>query len=78
MGAHAKSLGYANAIEFVWALSRSERAHYDALASFIEVNGGVSKFRALSTVWQHNTAFARFYNGKGQKGYDHKLAEAMR
>lgn len=78
MGAHAKSLGHANAIEFVWALSRSERAHYDALASFIEVNGGVSKFRALSTIWQHNTPFARFYNGKAQKGYDRKLAEAMK
>ena len=77
MGAHAKSLGYANAIEFVWALSRSERAHYDALARFIEVNGLVSPFRRLSTLWTANTAFARGYNGKGQQGYDKKLAAAM-
>lgn len=77
MGAHAKSLGYANAIEFVWALSRSERAHYDALARFIEVNGLVGPFRRLSTLWTANTAFARGYNGKGQQGYDKKLAAAM-
>lgn len=77
MGAHAKSLGFANAIEFVWALSRSERAHYDALAKFIEVNGGRAKFQALSTIWQRNTPFAEFYNGKYQKGYDRRLAEAM-
>lgn len=78
MGAHAKSLGYANAIEFVWALSRSERAHYDALARFIEVNGLLGPFRRLSTLWATNTAFARGYNGKGQRGYDVKLADAMK
>lgn len=78
MGAWAAKLGYANAIEFVWALTRSERAHYDALAKFIAVNGGVNKFRALSTRWQGNTPFAEFYNGKYQKGYDKRLAEAMR
>jgi hypothetical protein len=78
MGAHAKSLGYANAIEFVWALSRSERAHYDALAKFIEVNGLRKAFQQLSTNPADCLAFARSYNGKGQKGYDHKLAAAMR
>lgn len=78
MGAHAKSLGYANAIEFVWALSRSEAEHYRALARFVEVNGLTGPFRALSTVWTDNTAFARGYNGKGQQGYDRKLADAMR
>jgi hypothetical protein len=78
MGAHAASLGYANAIEFVWALSRSEAAHYEALARFIKVNGLTKAFRALSTRWQDNTAFARAYNGKGQRGYDTRLAEAMR
>ncbi len=77
MGAHAVSLGYANAIEFVWALSRSEVAHYDALARFINVNGGRQKFQALSRDYRTNTPFARMYNGSGQKGYDHKLAAAM-
>lgn len=80
MGAHAKSLGYANAIEFVWALSRSERAHYDALAKFIEVNGLAKAFRALSTNPDDCRAFAKGYNGTGyaKGGYHLKLAEAMR
>lgn len=80
MGAHAKSLGYANAIEFVWALSRSERAHYDALAKFIEVNGVRQAFKQLSTNPEHCREFARRYNGSGYEkgGYHRKLAEAMR
>lgn len=80
MGAHAKSLGYANAIEFVWALSRSERAHYDALAKFIEVNGLRQAFKQLSTNPEHCRAFAKGYNGSGYEkgGYHRKLAEAMR
>lgn len=78
MGAHAVALGYGNAIEFAWTLSRSEFAHYEALARFIEANGLLSAFRALSTDPADCLAFARGYNGKGQKGYDRKLAEAMR
>lgn len=78
MGAHAEKLGYGNALEFVWQLSRSEAAHYEALARYIEVYGGKAKFQALSTDWRANTAFAVFYNGPKQKGYDQRLAEAMR
>ena len=80
MGAHAKSLGYSNAIEFVWALSRSEAAHYDALAKFIEVNGLRTAFKQLSTNPDHCRAFAKGYNGSGYEkgGYHRKLAEAMK
>ena len=80
MGAHAKSLGFANAIEFVWALSRSERAHYDALAKFIEVNGLRQAFKQLSTNPDHCRDFARRYNGGAyeKNAYHRKLAEAMR
>lgn len=86
MGAHAsadpkrKALAVypGNAIEFVWWLARSERNHYEALALFIEVNGLTKAFRALSTDPSDCLAFARGYNGKGQKGYDRKLAEAMK
>jgi hypothetical protein len=78
MGAWAAQLGYANAIEFAYALSRSEAAHYEALCRYIERLGGAAKFRALSTDWRENTPFAEFYNGKNQKGYDRRLAEAMR
>ena len=80
MGAHAASLGYASAIEFVWALSRSERAHYEALARFIEVNGLGNAFRRLSTNPDDCREFARRYNGGGyeKNAYHRKLAEAMR
>ena len=80
MGAHAKSLSYANAIEFVWELTRSEYAHYEALAEFIKVNGLTKAFRALSTDPETCRAFARSYNGAGYaKGnYHGKLAAAMR
>lgn len=80
MGAHAPSLGYANAVEFVWALSRSEAAHYDALARFIDVNGLRKAFQALSTDPETCRKFAAGYNGSGyaKGGYHTKLAAAMR
>lgn len=79
MGAHAKSLGYANAVEFVWALSRSERAQYDALAKFIEVNNLRTAFKQLSTNPDHCRKFAAGYNGSNYEkgGYHRKLAAAM-
>lgn len=77
MGAHAAAMGYANAIEFTYALSRGEAAHYEALARFIEMAGLKPALRRLSTRWTDNTDFARGYNGKGQKGYDVRLAGAM-
>lgn len=86
MGAHAspdpkrkdKVVYQGHAIDFVWWLTRSEKNHYEALARFIEVNGLTRAFQALSTDPADCLAFARGYNGKGQKGYDRKLAEAMR
>ena len=77
MGAHAAKLGYGNAIEFAYALSRSEAAHYEALALYIEGYGLKPAFQALSHDPRDCLAFARLYNGKGQRGYDLKLARAM-
>lgn len=78
MGAHWKALGYAGPVEMAWSLRDHEYAHYDMLARFIQANGLVDEFQSLSTDWRANTPFARGYNGKGQKGYDRRLAEAMR
>lgn len=80
MGAWATKLGYANAIEFVWALTRTEAAHYEALARYIEVNGLKPAFQALSTNPETCRALARGYNGPAYaKGNYHvKLAAAMR
>lgn len=77
MGAWAAKLGYGNAVEFAYALSRSEAAHYEALCRYIEVFGGVGKFRALSPNPAACRPFAEFYNGPRQKGYDVRLARAM-
>jgi hypothetical protein len=78
MGAWATKLGYANAIEFAYSMVHDEAAHYEALVRYIEVFGGRDKFRALSGNPAACRPFAEFYNGKGQKGYDQRLAGAMR
>ena len=80
MGAHAKSLGYANAIEFAWALSRDEAAHYRALAGYIRVNGLQPAFAKISANPADCAAFAKGYNGSGyaKMGYHIKIAEQMR
>lgn len=80
MGAWAQKMGYANAIEFAYALSRSETAHYDALARYIERFGLVAAFRAISSKPDDCRAFAKGYNGAGYAKFDYhiKIAEAMR
>lgn len=71
-------MGYANAIEFAYALSRSEAAHYDALTRFIVMNDLQDELRRLSVDAADCLPFARGYNGPKQKGYDARLAGAMR
>lgn len=88
MGAHAsadparkgKVVFDGNAIDFVWWLTRAEAYHYQALARFIEVNGLVPAFRALSDNPEDCRAFARGYNGAryAAGNYHGKLAAAMR
>lgn len=78
MGAHWKALGYPSVVEMIWGLSRSEAAHYELLARFIEVNGLLPAMRAIDGNPFNCLAFARGYNGKGQKGYDVKLANEFR
>jgi len=78
MGAWAAKLGYANALDFAYSMVKDEAGHYEALVRFIDVMGGRAKFQALSSDWRTNTLFSVFYNGPKQKGYDHRLAEAMK
>lgn len=78
MGAWATKLGYANAIEFAYALTRSEAAHYEALVRYIESFNGVAKFRRISTNPADCLPFAEFFNGPKQKGYHERIAAAMR
>lgn len=78
MGAWWKELGYSSAIEFVWLLSRSEAEHYEAFVRFIE------RFRLVEALCKVDgnplncLALARGYNGKGQQGYDARIAAAYR
>jgi hypothetical protein len=78
MGAWWRKLGYPSVADFVWEMSRGERAHYEALCRYIEVNGLVAAVRAIDGHPANCLAFARGYNGKGQKGYDSRLAERFR
>lgn len=80
MGAWAERLGYAGAVHFAWALTRSEAEHYEALCRYIERFGLKAAFQALSTDPETCRAFAAGYNGPAyaRGRYHEKLAEAMR
>lgn len=79
MGSHATSLGYANPIEFAYSMTRSELAHYQALAKFIKVNRLDDEARALSTNPKTCRPFAKAYNGTAYERFDYhnKMARAM-
>jgi hypothetical protein len=78
MGAWALKLGYGSPVEFVWDLSRSEAAHYEAFVRYIEKFGLVGAFRKVDGNPINCTALAEGYNGPKQKGYDVKIAAAFR
>lgn len=78
MGAWWRKLGYPSVIEFVWGLSRGELAHYEVFARYIEFNGLVPALRRVDGNPANCLALARGYNGKGQKGYDGRIAGAFR
>lgn len=80
MGAWAERLGYGNALEFVWALSRSEGAHYEALARYIEANKLCWAFRRISADPKDCESWALGYNGKNgvRQGYASRTAAAFK
>lgn len=78
MGAHWEPLGYPSVADMILGLSRSEAAHYDQLVRFIKVNKLTNAIRQGGVTKESWTPFARGYNGKGQKGYDQRMAEAFR
>lgn len=80
MGAHWKALGYAGVLEFVWGLSRTEIAHYDAFARYITANNLRSALNAVDGNPENCRAVAKGYNGAGYaKGrYHEKIAAAWK
>lgn len=78
MGAWWEKLGYSSVIDFVWRLSRSEAEHYEAFIRYIERFGLIDALRKVDGNPMNCLALARGYNGKGQKGYDGRIAAAFR
>lgn len=78
MGAWWEKLGYSTPVDFVWRLSRSEVEHYEAFVRYIERFGLIDALRKIDGNPMNCLAFARMYNGKGQKGYDGRIAQAFR
>lgn len=78
MGAWWEKLGYISVSDFVWRLSRSEVEHYEAFARFIKANGLLPAMRKVDGNPMNCLDIARGYNGKGQKGYDGRIAAAWR
>lgn len=79
MGYHAARLGYADVLEMVWSLTRSEAAHYELLVRFILAEGLSDEMAAISAEPDDCRAFARRYNGAGyeRNGYHLKIAAAF-
>lgn len=79
LGTHWKALGYPSALELAYSTVKSEAAHYELLARFIEHNGLKPALAKLSDRAADNEAFARAYNGPNFRKfrYDEKLAVAM-
>lgn len=78
MGAWWQKLGYSSSVDFVWQLSRSEAAQYDALLRYVERFGLLDAIRKIDGNPMNCLDFARGYNGKAQRGYDAKIAAAFR
>lgn len=78
MGAWWEKLGYSSAVDFVWRLSRSEVEHYEAFIRYIERFGLIEALRKVDGNPMNCLALARGYNGKGQQGYDGRIAAAFR
>lgn len=80
MGAHWKALNYSSAWEMVWRFSRTEMAHYQALARFIITNDLVQAAQRIDGNPANCERFTLGYNGKYgiRNGYHGKIARAFR
>lgn len=78
MGAHWKALEYKSVADMIWQLSRGEPAHYEQFARFIRANNLTKALNQVDGMPNNCLAIARGYNGKNQKGYDARIAQAYR
>lgn len=79
MGAWWKKLGYKSVLDFVYELSRSEYAHYDAFVRYLEEFNLVKAFRKVSSNPADNEELAEGYNGRNFRKYEYhvKIAREM-
>lgn len=77
MGAWWKRLGYPSVLDFVYEMTRSETAHFEALVRYVKEFGLTAAMRAISANAEDCRAFASGYNGKGyeKNNYHVKIAK---
>lgn len=72
MGFHWRTLGYPSVQHMVGEMEKGEPQHLEAFVRFIKADDRLH--RAIQQkAWLD---FALIYNGRGQKGYDHKMENA--
>lgn len=79
MGFHWSTFGFADSFTLARSTVKSEAAHYELLALYIEKHGLLDELRALSRDPDDCKGFAAGYNGPNyaRNHYDAKLAAAM-
>lgn len=79
MGENWKGMGYPSPHALAFSATRSEMAHYELFAGFIEMKKMKDALRAISTRPDDNRPFCRLYNGEDyeRNNYHVKIAEAM-
>lgn len=79
LGLHWSTFGFVSPFALARTTAKSEKAHYELLALYIEKHGLTDELRAISRDPDDCRAFARAYNGPAYAKfhYDTKLAEAM-
>lgn len=80
MGMWWDELGYESVLEFVYSMTRSEAAHFEAFARYIEHAGLKSALKRIDGNPVNAQAFAKGYNGVAYKkySYDTKIAAEFR
>lgn len=74
MGFHWQTLGYDSVQHYVEEMHKGERQHLEAFVAFNQANPTLLKAGREKDF----LTYARGYNGRGQKGYDHRMATAYR
>lgn len=79
LGLHWSTFGFSSSFALARTTAKSEKAHYELLALYIEKHGLNDELRAISRDPDDCKAFARAYNGPAYAKFHYhtKLAEAM-